>query len=94
MHALRIGIQGIELLRTGRITLPVPEPDRARLRAVRSGAVALDEVVARLDDVTARLQRLIADSELPPRADEARVDRFLITAYERAWSEQRDAPRA
>ena len=28
MHALRLGLQGIELLTTGRITLPVPEPDR------------------------------------------------------------------
>jgi len=26
MHALRLGLQGIELLSTGRITLPVPEP--------------------------------------------------------------------
>jgi hypothetical protein len=28
MHALRIGYQGIELLETGRITLPVGEPER------------------------------------------------------------------
>ena len=27
MHALRLGVQGVELLTTGRITLPVPEPD-------------------------------------------------------------------
>jgi len=53
MHALRIGIQGIELLRTGRLTLPVPEPDRARLRAVRAGAVSLQNIVTQLDDVTA-----------------------------------------
>jgi hypothetical protein len=26
MHALRLGLQGIELLTNGRITLPVPEP--------------------------------------------------------------------
>jgi predicted nucleotidyltransferase len=89
MHALRIGIQGIELLRTGRITLPVPEPDRTRLRAVRSGHVALDDIIVQLDDVTAQLERLIADSELPPQADDARVDRFLATAYQRAWAERR-----
>lgn len=28
MHSLRLGLQGIELLTTGRITLPVPDPDR------------------------------------------------------------------
>jgi len=38
MHALRLGLQGTELLTTGRITLPVPEPDRAYLRSVRLAA--------------------------------------------------------
>jgi predicted nucleotidyltransferase len=85
MHALRIGVQGIELLQTGRITLPVPEPDRAMLRAVRAGGVSLDEVVATLDDVTVRLERLSAESELPALADQARVDRFLVEAYREAW---------
>ena len=86
MHALRIGLQGIELLQTARITLPVPEPDRARLRAVRSGTVALDEIVAQLDDVTAQLERLVVQSQLPARPDDSRVNRFLIEAHERAWS--------
>jgi len=48
--------------------------------------VPLDDIVAQLDDVTERLERLTAESELPQRADEARVDRFLVAAYERAWS--------
>jgi RNA repair pathway DNA polymerase beta family len=29
MHALQVGLQGVELLTTGRITLPVPEPQTA-----------------------------------------------------------------
>jgi len=86
MHAARIGVQGIELLRTGRITLPVPEPDRARLRAIRSGAIALEDVIAQLDDVTLQLQGLLAGSRLPAIPDHATVDRFLVAAYERAWS--------
>jgi hypothetical protein len=57
MHALRLGLQGVELLTTGRITLPVPEPDRAYLRSVRRGERSLAEV---LD--------AIADAEAPGRA--------------------------
>ena len=72
MHALRIAVQGIELLSSGRISLPVPEPDRGRLRAVRAGSVPLDEVVARLDDLTERLERLTDESELPPAGDQER----------------------
>ena len=85
MHALRIAVQGIELLSTGRISLPVSEPDRGRLRAVRAGRVPLDEVVARLDELTARLQRLSAESELPDVGDAERVDRFLVEAHREAW---------
>lgn len=86
MHALRIAVQGIELLSTGRISLPVPEPERARLRAVRSGSVPLDEVVAQLDELTERLRRLTAESDLPPAGDHARVDRFLVDVYREAWA--------
>ena len=85
MHALRIGIQGIELLQSGRISLPVPDPQRARLRAVRAGAVPLEDVIMQLDDVTARLERLTAHSELPAQPDRGRIDRFLVEAYEEAW---------
>jgi uncharacterized protein len=45
MHALRLGLQGVELLTTGRITLPVPEPDRAYLRSIRRGERKLAEVL-------------------------------------------------
>lgn len=86
MHALRIAVQGIELLETGRITLPVPEPDRARLRAVRAGRVPLDEVVARLDELTARLERLTAQADLRADGDHERVDAFLVEAYREAWA--------
>lgn len=85
MHALRIAVQGIELLSTGRISLPVSEPDRSRLRAVRAGSVPLDEVVARLDELTARLERLTDESDLPPVGDQKRVSRFLVEVYREAW---------
>jgi hypothetical protein len=58
MHALRIAHQGLELLSTGRITLPVGEPARSALREVRSGAVPLEEVLQRLDAATAGERQL------------------------------------
>lgn len=39
MHALRRGLQGVELLTTGRITLPMPQPVREYLRSIRTGEV-------------------------------------------------------
>lgn len=85
MHALCFGYQGIELLTTGRITLPMVDPERAALREVRSGAVALDAVLAHLDRVTAQLAQAGEASQLPDRSDVAAVDRFVVTAYRRMW---------
>ena len=86
MHALRIAAQGRELLTTGRITLPVPEPDRSRLMAVRRGEVPLPEVLAGLETAVAELEELAATADVPPEADVAAVDAFLVRAYERAWA--------
>jgi uncharacterized protein len=85
MHALRIGVQGIELLTSGRITLPVPEPERTYLRSVRAGELPLEDVLARLDAVTVELEEVAANPALPAKADIGRVDEFLVRTYRAAW---------
>ena len=86
MHALRIGHQGLELLREGRISLPVGEPARARLRAVRAGTVPLAEVLEEIDAVTAELEAEATAADLPDEPDRARIDEFLVRAYRQAWA--------
>ena len=85
MHALRIAVQGIELVTTGRVTLPVPEPDRSVLRAVRAGELPLDDVLARIDGAAAQLEEVTADAQLPAKPDVPRVDAFLVRTYLEAW---------
>ena len=85
MHALRIAHQGLELLGGGRISLPVGEPARTRLRAVRAGDVPLPEVLAEIDDVRDRLAAAAASAELPEQPDAARIDAFLLSAHQRFW---------
>ena len=86
MHALRLGVQGIELLSTGRITLPVPEPDRAYLRAVRRGEVPLAEAVAAVEDAGARLVALRDSPAVPPGPDRAWVDGWLHRSHLAHWA--------
>jgi predicted nucleotidyltransferase len=88
MHALRIAVQGIELLQTGRITLPVAEPARSVLRTVRSGTMPLDDVLERLDAAAAELRSLAETADLPDDGDRDRIDQFLIDAHQRTWSRQ------
>ena len=85
MHALRLGVQGIELLSTGRITLPVPEPERERLRSIRRGEVALDDVVAAIDDVEQKLVNLKAKSAVPAEPNREWVNAWLHRSYQTYW---------
>lgn len=85
MHALRLGIQGVELLTTGRITLPVPEPELSYLRQVRRGETGLAEVLARIDDAEAELTRLATSSDLPPTPDEHWINQWLHRSHLAYW---------
>jgi uncharacterized protein len=85
MHAARLGYQGIELLRTGRLTLPMPEPERSRVMAIRTGERTFEETVAEIDDVDRQLAEALDASPLPPDPDREAVDAFLVDAYRRAW---------
>jgi hypothetical protein len=86
MHALRLGLQGVELLTTGRITLPVPEPGRAYLRSVRRGEVGLAEVVDAVTEAETRLTQLRASAAVPPEPDRGWVDSWLHRSYTRFWN--------
>jgi len=86
MHAARLGYQGIELLETGWLTLPVPEPARSRLMAIRTGERSFGETIAEIEDLERRLAGALERTALPPEPDRAAVDEFLVQAYRRAWS--------
>lgn len=91
MHALRLGIQGVELLRTGRITLPVPEPDRAFLRSVRQGEVTLPEVLDALDESEGRLLAAGSDATVPDYPDRRWVDDWLHRSHLAYWGAPAEA---
>ena len=85
MHALRLGFQGVELLNTGRITLPVPEPNLAYLRSIRRGEVGLSEVIESVSAVEAELIRLTVSSTLPAEPDRTWVDEWLHRSHLKYW---------
>ncbi|GAB4008444.1 DNA polymerase beta superfamily protein [Nocardioides ultimimeridianus] len=85
MHALRLGVQGVELLRTGRITLPVPEPDLSFLRSVRRGEVPLSEVLDALDRSEAALVAAGDDGAVPDQPDRRWVDDWLHRSHIAYW---------
>lgn len=84
-HAVRLGLQGVELLSTGRITLPIPEPSRSWLYDIRIGEVAQHEVLAAVEFLREQLVKLTATANLPEKPDPDRLNNWLIDVHMRWW---------
>ncbi|MCC6222491.1 MAG: nucleotidyltransferase domain-containing protein [Thermoleophilia bacterium] len=85
MHMLRLGVQGVELLRTGRLTLPVPEPERSEIMAVRRGERTLQHALAWVADLERELVELVDTSPLRPEPDRRHVDQWLVRSQVSFW---------
>jgi uncharacterized protein len=89
-HVLRLGYQGIEFLKTGGLTLPIGEPERARILEVRNGRVPFNEVLAEANELQHRLEALLETSPLPEHPDHDAVNAFLADSYRSWWSTHED----
>jgi hypothetical protein len=85
MHALRIAHQGTEFLSTGAITLPVPEPRRSEIMAIRRGETDSAGALAAVARAARELEDALAATRLPERVDDDRLDRWLAQTYRDAW---------
>jgi predicted nucleotidyltransferase len=83
MHALRLGLQGIEVMSHRRLTLPVAEPDLTMLRAMRSGQVNLEDALQLIEDAEKRLGELVEACTWA--ADIDGINRFMVKAHIEYW---------
>jgi hypothetical protein len=87
-HALRLAYQGLEIVRDGRLTLPMPDPQRERVLRVKRGEVAdLADVLDEIDQVQAAVQQWLAGgrSPLPAGPDLAAISAWSIRAHRQHW---------
>lgn len=84
MHIIRLGTQGVELMKTGRMTLPMKEAKE--IKAIRTGAVELNEVLQRAGELERELKDLISDGPLREHPDKEAVERWMIGTYQDAWT--------
>ncbi|HEX3388827.1 MAG TPA: nucleotidyltransferase domain-containing protein [Streptosporangiaceae bacterium] len=85
-HMVRLGFQGVELLTTGRITLPMPVASREVVRDIRMGRIPMDRALALAGYLEDRIGDLLAESPLREYPDRDLVDEWLVSTYLRAWS--------
>lgn len=86
-HMIRLGCQGVELLETGRITLPMPREQRDYVRSVRAGGVPMEETLEVAQSLEVTLRYLTESSPLRAEPDREAADAWLISAYQRAWKD-------
>ncbi|HUR17848.1 MAG TPA: nucleotidyltransferase domain-containing protein [Acidimicrobiales bacterium] len=86
MHAARLGFQGVELLTTRRLQLPIAGEPAEWLRAVRRGEVAFDEWMERCSALDAELERMATDDSKPDGPDRATIEHWCVATHLTYWS--------
>ena len=86
MHMLRLGFQGVELLTTGNLSLPMREPERSFLLDVRRGKVSEQDCLTKAGALERELEDLATSSPLVEEPDEQRVQDWVLTAYRKRWN--------
>lgn len=90
-HALRLGRQGVELIETGKLSLPMREEDRTVCLDVKRGRYTLDVALALIDSTRERLDDLMhpvvrGASPLPDEPDMDVVNGWLTRAHLAHWA--------
>jgi len=85
MHAARLGYQGIELVTTGRLVLPIEGEAGDWLRAVRRGEIALGAFFERVDALDSALGSLMADEQYRAGPDLDAINAFGVAGHLSEW---------
>jgi hypothetical protein len=85
MHAARLGFQGLELLATGKLNLPIQGEPADWLRAVRRGDISFDEWWNRSLELDAQLEAMAQDDSIPPGPDRPRTASGIVDVHHRDW---------
>lgn len=85
MHACRLGYQGLELLTTRSLALPMAGETAEWLRAVQRGEVSLAEWRREFERLDAGLEAALGDDGVPEVADRAAIESWSIAVHLRLW---------
>ncbi len=92
-HMIRLGLQGIEYLQTGKITLPMPDQHRQAVIDVRQGRWPMQEVLdwaVSLEDI---VKDLLTTSPLPDGPNTDAVQDWMLNTYFEHWNAEWAHPR-
>lgn len=82
-HAIRLGMEGLEFIRTGTIQFPLT--CAPMLRAVLDGAWSYDQVLTSIDNILVELRQAVDSWDAPPAPDEHAINDWLARLYREHW---------
>lgn len=80
-HIIRLGLQGGELLNSGRLTLPMHPAARELCRSIRMGGLTLAQVSELIIQAESELEAAFARSTLRLWPDKPRVEDWMLRTY-------------
>ena len=84
-HIVRLGLQGEEILTTGKMTLPLPQEQRELVLKIRTGGYTLAAVSEVIIDVEKRIEAAFEKSPLRLWPDREAVEKWMLRTYLTAW---------
>lgn len=84
-HMIRLGIQGAELLETGHITLPIPEPWRTWIKDLRVGKHTQEEALSIAEEYEEKIKNLVTTSPLREFPDYDAASKWLVQVHQEYW---------
>jgi predicted nucleotidyltransferase len=88
-HIIRLGLQGLEYMKNGKISVPMNEVYRELLVGIRTGSYTFEQVLQWADELKAELDQAVTDSDWPEQAPAEPIDALLIALHEDAWEQAR-----
>jgi len=85
MHILRLGFQGVELMSTGRLTLPMPEANRAYVYACRCGEIPLQDVLTKAGELERDVKDLLHDAPIAAEPAREEIQAWMVSMYLENW---------
>lgn len=84
-HIIRLGYQGLELMTTGHLTLPMRDHERQDVLDVREGRWTLERTLSRAGELERDLRHSLDTGPLPELPDYEQINAFLRDAYLDSW---------
>lgn len=84
-YIVRLGLQGEEMLLTGKMTLPMPEAQRNLVRAVREGKYKFHEISELIIQAENQVVQAYEKSTLPEKPDHKFMENWMLNVYLYHW---------